>query len=86
MVGAIYETFAHNVQVHRSCREDLYGQEALMVDVVERLAAFPDLHLTVENIIWQGDDENGYRVSIQINLTGHNHGVSRYGTGNTSRN
>ena len=79
MVGTIYETFVSGVQVHRSCREQLYGREALIVDVVERLAAFPDLQIAVENVIWQGNDDDGYRVSVRINLTGTNHGISRYG-------
>lgn len=80
MVGSIYETFASGIRVYRSCQEELYGQEALMVDVIERLAAFPDLRLTIENIIWQGSPEQGYRVSICMNFAGRNLGVSRYGS------
>ncbi len=79
MVGAIYETFAPGIRVHRSSQEELYGQESLMVEIVERLAAFPDLRLTIENIIWQGSAEQGYRVSVRMNFAGHNLGVSRYG-------
>ena len=79
MVGAVYDTFTHTVQVHRSCRDDLYGQEAIMIDVVERLAAFPDLYLSIEDIIWVGSEEQGYRVSLRLKFTGRNLGVSRYG-------
>lgn len=79
MVGAIYELFVSGIRVNRSCREELYGREALMIDIIERLAAFPDLRLTIENVIWQGSDEQGYRVSIRMTFTGHNLGVSRYG-------
>lgn len=79
MVGAIYETFASGIRVYRSCQEELYGQESLMVEIVERLAAFPDLRLTIENVIWQGSAEQGYRVSVRMNFAGHNLGGSRYG-------
>ncbi|MCL4249555.1 MAG: ester cyclase [Anaerolineae bacterium] len=79
MVGSIYATFASGVRVHRSCQDDLFGQEALVVDTIERLAAFPDLRLTIDDIIWQGSQEQGYRVSISMNFAGHNLGVSRYG-------
>ncbi|MCA9907582.1 MAG: ester cyclase [Anaerolineae bacterium] len=79
MVGSIYATFASGVRVHRSCQDDLYGQEALVVDTIERLAAFPDLRLTIEDIIWQGSEEQGYRVSVSMDFAGHNLGVSRYG-------
>ena len=79
MIGTINESFASGIRVHRSCREELYGREALMTDMIERLAAFPDLLLTIENVIWQGSQEQGYRVSARLSFTGHNLGVSRYG-------
>lgn len=79
MVGFLYETFAPGIRVYRSCQEELYGQEALIVEIIERLAAFPDLRLTIENIIWQGSTEQAYSVSVRMNFTGHNLGVSRYG-------
>lgn len=79
MVGAIYQTFASGVRIRRSCREDLYGQEALMTEVIERLAAFPDLQLTIEDLIWQGSEAPGYQVSLRMHFSGHNQGVSRYG-------
>lgn len=79
MAGFVYETFAPGVRVHRSCQEPLYGQEALMIEIVERLAAIPDLKLKFENIIAQRSTEDAARVSIRLTLSGHNLGVSRYG-------
>jgi SnoaL-like polyketide cyclase len=79
MLGVIYETFVSTVRVHRSCQEDLYGREAIMTDVIERLAALPDLSLALEDVIWAGNEQQGYTVSGRMKLRGHNLGVSRYG-------
>lgn len=79
MVGTIYETFFSGIRVYRSCQDELYGQEALMIDIIERLAAFPDLQMTIEDIIWTGSEEQGYRVSVRLYFEGHNTGISRYG-------
>lgn len=79
MAGFVYESCAPGVRVHRSCQETLYGQEALVIEIVERLAAVPDLKLTIENIIAQRSTEDDARVSIRLTLSGHNLGVSRYG-------
>ncbi len=79
MVGIIYETCAPGVRVNRSCQSELYGQEALIIEIVERLAAFPDLRLTIEDLLWQGNAEQGYRVSLRLRFEGRHLGVSRYG-------
>jgi predicted ester cyclase len=79
MVGFIYEAFVPGIRIQRSCRDELYGQEALIIEVIESLAAFPDLHLSIANLISEGSEAQGYRVSLQLNFSGHNRGVSRYG-------
>jgi predicted ester cyclase len=79
MVGRLYERAAATVAVHGPSGQELYGREDLVGDVIRWLAAFPDTDLAIQNLIWSGDDQQGYLVSVRHSRTGIHHGHSIYG-------
>ena len=43
------------------------------------MAAFPDIRLYADEVIWSGNDQDGFHTSHRIVWTGHNTGYSKYG-------
>ncbi|MCP4198720.1 MAG: ester cyclase [Proteobacteria bacterium] len=78
-VGQLYDCAVANVAVHGPSGREQYGREALMTAVIGWLAAFPDTQITIEDVIWEGDDEIGYQISVRRALAGRNMNTSTYG-------
>ena len=77
-VGLIYSHYKHNVSVWTS--EGLsYGREGVIAATLQTQAAFPDLRLYGDEVIWTGDDQEGFHTSHRITWVGHNTGHSTYG-------
>jgi len=77
-VGYIYETYQHNCVVHTS-GGDVHGRDATVASTVQTLAAFPDRRLYGDNVIWSGDEDQGFHTSHLITSVAHNTGYSSYG-------
>jgi len=77
-IGLIYTHYAHNTPVHQSDAE-LYGREAMVEGTVRSLAAFPDLRLFGDEVIWSGNDTDGFHTSHRVLWSGHHLGHSVYG-------
>ena len=77
-VGRIYDYYGHMCPV-----ETAYGTSYTCEEVVQgtlaTLAAYPDRRLYGEEIIWSGDDVQGFHTSHRILNTATNTGYSRYG-------
>jgi len=77
-VGLIYTHYAHNTPVHLTDAE-LYGREQMVKGTIRTLAAFPDLRLFGDEVIWSGDDVDGFHSSHRVTWSGHHLGHSIYG-------
>ncbi len=78
-VGLIYDHYLHKVKVHTALGER-YGRDATVADTVQQLAAFPNLRLRGESVIW---NHEGY-ISHRATHVAYNTGYSDFGqpTGN----
>ena len=77
-MGYIYDTYLHNVTVHTGYGV-AYGVEDVVSGSVAFLAALPDRRMYAEDVIWTGDDEEGFHTSHLIMNTGTNTGYSPWG-------
>ncbi len=77
-VGLIYSHYKHNVSIWTS--EGLsHGRERVISGTLQTQAAFPDLRLYGDEVIWAGNDQDGFHTSHRITWVGHNTGHSKYG-------
>ena len=51
----------------------------MVAGTVRTLAAFPDLRLYGDEVIWSGDDQQGFHTSHRVTWSGHHTGHSIYG-------
>ncbi len=76
--GRIYDYYLPNCSVHTAYGLS-YGREEVIAGTLKMLAAFPDRKLHATNIIWSGNDQDGFHTSHLITSEGHNTGYSAYG-------
>ncbi len=75
-VGLIYDTYGHNVSVWST--EGLSkGRENVVSHTLGSLSAFPHVRIFIDEVVWSGNEDDGYHTSmlatsIRIN-TGHSH-------------
>ena len=55
------------------------GNQKIITDTYHTTAAFPDIILDAEEVIWAGDDEIGFHTSHLTRIVGTNTQPSRYG-------
>ena len=77
-IGLIYTHYRHNVLIHTSDGMT-YGRDKVIADSIKTMAAFPDVRLYADDVIWSGNDEDGFHSSHRIVWVGHNTGYSIYG-------
>lgn len=77
-MGLLYSHYRHNVQVHTAYGLT-YGREAMLAASIQKLAAYPDRKAYADEVIWAGDDEQGFRTSHRITTVARNTGYSLYG-------
>ncbi|MCP4404792.1 MAG: ester cyclase [bacterium] len=58
---------------------DIAGSETVLANTVQQLALFPDRRLFPEDVVWAGNDEDGFYSSHRIRSTAHHRGFSIYG-------
>jgi predicted ester cyclase len=77
-IGYLYEHYAANARVFQ---DDgiVYGRERVIADTTQAIAAYPDLKLHADEIVWCGDEDTGFWTSHRLTLTGHNTGWSVWG-------
>ncbi len=77
-VGLIYETYGHNVAVWTS--EGLTkGREAIVANTLRALSAYPNVRIYVDEVVWSGNDEDGFHTSMLATSIRYNTGYSPYG-------
>lgn len=78
-IGLLYDHYAHNT-VTWTDWGTVYGRERVIErDVVDRLAGFPDQRIYAEDVVWTGNDVDGFRTCHRSMVIGHNTGYSKYG-------
>lgn len=77
-IGYLYEHYRHNVTV----REDsgyVHGRDHVIAASSQLMSAFPDFRLFADEVIWCGDEDQGFWTSHRAVMVGHNTGYSRFG-------
>ncbi|MFN3267001.1 MAG: ester cyclase, partial [Deinococcales bacterium] len=77
-VGLIYTHYSHNCPIYMT-DTTIYGREAVVEGTLKTLAAFPDVRLHGDEVIWSGNDQDGFHSSHRITWTARNTGYSVYG-------
>ena len=77
-MGQIYSHYGHNIAIHTT-DGTTYGRDKVIADSIKTLNAFPDIRLYADDVIWSGNDEDGFHSSHRISWLGRNTGHSIYG-------
>ncbi len=77
-IGTMYRTFHNDVTMH-SGSASIQGLRAMISNNLQTLYAYPDRRLIGENVIWSGDDKNGFYSSHRMLSTATNLGESGFG-------
>ena len=77
-VGYIYDTYQHNCIVHGSMG-DAHGREGVVAATLEWLAAFPERRVYADDVIWSGNEDDGFHTSHLVTSVGYNLGYTLYG-------
>lgn len=77
-VGLIYDTYSNDIKVHTGINT-FHGVDQVVANTLQSLHAFPDDKEIGENVVWSGDDEDGFYSSHRITSIGTNLNDSSYG-------
>lgn len=77
-IGKLYDYYANTIKIHTS-GATIFGREAVIAGTIATLAAYPDRRLFGDEVIWGGDDVQGFYSSHRLVHTGTNRGWSLYG-------
>ncbi|MDQ3248803.1 MAG: ester cyclase [Chloroflexota bacterium] len=77
-IGRIYSHYQHNMIIH-TADGTTYGRDKVIADSTKTMSAFPDVRLFADDVIWSGNDREGFHSSHRIQWTGTNTGYSVYG-------
>ena len=83
-IGLIYTHYSHNCPIYMT-DTTIYGREAVVEGTLKTLAAFPDARLHGDEVIWSGNDQDGFHSSHRITWTARNTGYSAYGAPTNKR-
>ncbi|MCY3796504.1 MAG: ester cyclase [Chloroflexi bacterium] len=77
-IGKLYDYYANTVLMHTASGLK-YGREAVIAATIESLASFPDRRLYGEEVIWRGNNVDGFYTSHRLRHEGTNRGWTPYG-------
>ena len=77
-MGLLYSHYQHNAKIHTPYGME-YGREAWLAASISGLSAFPDYRLYADDVIWSGNEDDGFYSSHRILGMGTNLGYSQYG-------
>ena len=77
-IGLIYRYYTPSTVVHTS-DGDTFGRDAVIENSIIKMAAFPDIRELIDDVVWTGNDQDGYRTSMRWTWTARNTGHSVYG-------
>jgi len=77
-IGLIYRYYTPTTVVHTS-DGDTYGRDIVVANSLTKMAGFPDIRDYIDDVVWAGDDQEGYRTSMRWTWIARNTGHSIYG-------
>ena len=77
-IGLIKSHYSEDAVIHTST-SDIVGAKAVLDNTAQQLSLLPDRRLFPEDVIWAGNDQDGYYSSHRILSTAHHLGYSLYG-------
>ncbi|MCP4198719.1 MAG: ester cyclase [Proteobacteria bacterium] len=77
-MGLLYTHYQHNAKIHTPYGME-YGREAWLAASISALSAYPDYRLYADDVIWSGNENDGFYSSHRILGMGTNLGYSLYG-------
>ncbi len=77
-IGLIDTHYLHNCTLHTSTGL-VYGRDQVVANTLQTLAMFPDRQLFGDDVIWSGNDVDGFYTSHRITSLAHHRGYSHYG-------
>lgn len=77
-IGLIYTHYKHNTPVHKPDGLTL-GRDEVIANTVQAQAAMPDMLGFAEDVVWGGDDREGFLTSHRFLIVGRNTGYTTYG-------
>ena len=79
MVGMASEFMAPNVRAFGPSGRTIVGLGDYQAQVLARLAMFPDLALSVDDLYWMGNEAEGFMVAARWTMAGTHRGHGIYG-------
>jgi hypothetical protein len=79
LVGKIYDCYTNDTIIHAGMGKKVIGADNIIADTMAWLTAFPDMEVKILDIIWSGNEVDGYRVSMPWSFIGTNTGFSEFG-------
>ncbi|WP_407542063.1 ester cyclase (plasmid) [Deinococcus radiomollis] len=77
-IGLIYTHYAHNATVHTSSGT-IYGRETVVRNTIQNQAMWGDLRAYADDVIWSGNEEEGYYTSHRHHNTATQSGYTEFG-------
>ncbi len=77
-VGLIYTHYTHNCVVHGALGT-LYDRESIVQDTIQRLVSLPERRGMATQVIWGGNDRDGFYTSHLVTGTGRHSQYGHYG-------
>ncbi len=77
-VGLIYTHYTHNATVHTS-GGTIYGREAVVRNTLQSLAMTADIRDYTDDVIWSGNDQEGFYTSHRVLDSSSHTGYSEFG-------
>jgi predicted ester cyclase len=77
-MGLLYTHYRHNALVH-TAYGTTYSREAMLTASINFLSAFPGRRVYADDVIWTGNDQDGFHTSHRVTTMGRNTGHSNFG-------
>jgi predicted ester cyclase len=77
-VGYIYDTYAPGCRIYDD-HGPRYGVETVVEDTIQAINAFPDTRHYADDVIWAGNEDEGFATSHRAINVGHHLGPWRWG-------
>lgn len=77
-IGLIYTHYTHNCVLYGTLGT-IYDREEIVRDTIQRLVAFPERRGMATQVIWRGDDKDGFYTSHLVTGSGRHTQFGPYG-------
>jgi len=79
LFNKIPDYYAPECRVHGPNSREMFGHGDLRAYILSILSGFPDAMIQIEDVYWNGSEEEGYRTAVRWTLLGTNRGIGIYG-------